>query len=555
MNHFRLGFWQTLLVLVTVVNAQLLSDSHSRPYNPVGQSVQTSSGLVRGHAASEPTVSEYLGIPYAVSPTGIGRFAPPVPYNGTGTILANGYPPGLRILSNLCRDCPANIASLPAYPGLTRQGATIFKTFAQQLGTPQSEDCLYLNVWTKPTQKLKPVLVFIHGGRFSVGGAHSPMYTGEHLAAKNDVVVVTFNYRLNIFGFSGAPGLPQNVGLLDQRMAIEWVHSNIAAFGGDPGRITIFGQSAGGASVDYYSYIWTDKPLVRGLISHSGTALSFRPNTAEESASYFYYVAGTLGCGNSTDPVDQVVACLRQQPVAAVLSAVKKVPFAPSPALPQPQFHPTVDGVTVFDNYAERSAQGKFIKTPYLITSNNNEAGYYRINAFAGGIDLTDEAWNRFNQAAFTCPSSRAAADRAAHGVSTWQARYFGDFWNLRLYPTSGAYHGTDLHMVFGTAEEITGIPDSEVERKTNAYISSAWVEFAKDPERGLEKLGWPKYKPTGEGLVAFVVDEGMLTRIGKTLVGLGYKNESKARILDQKVYDAGCAALNGDTTPGKGAF
>lgn len=91
MNHFRLGFWQTLLVLVTVVNAQLLSDSHSRPYNPVGQSVQTSSGLVRGHAASEPTVSEYLGIPYAVSPTGIGRFAPPVPYNGTGTILANGY--------------------------------------------------------------------------------------------------------------------------------------------------------------------------------------------------------------------------------------------------------------------------------------------------------------------------------------------------------------------------------------------------------------------------------------------------------------------------------
>lgn len=145
-------------------------------------------------------------------------------------------------------------------------------------------------------------------------------------------------------------------------MAIEWVHRNIAGFGGDPGRITIFGQSAGGASVDYYSYIWTEKPLVRGLISHSGTALSFKPNTAEESASYFYHVSNTLGCGNHTDPVDAVVECLRKQSVQAILGAVRKVPFAPSPALPQPQFHPTVDGITVFDNYAGRSAQGKFIK-------------------------------------------------------------------------------------------------------------------------------------------------------------------------------------------------
>jgi carboxylesterase type B len=174
---------------------------------------------------------------------------------------------------------------------------------------------------------------------------------------------------LNIFGFSGAPGLTQNVGLLDQRMAIEWVHSNIAGFGGDPARITIFGQSAGGASVDYYSYIWTDKPLVRGLISHSGTALSFKPNTAEESASYFYHVSNTLGCGNSTVPISSVVQCMRQQSFQAILAAVRRVPFAPSPALPQPQFHPTVDGVTVFADYAARSTQGKFIKAVSCLQS------------------------------------------------------------------------------------------------------------------------------------------------------------------------------------------
>lgn len=152
-------------------------------------------------------------------------------------------------------------------------------------------------------------------------------------------------------------------------MAIEWVHSNIAGFGGDPARITIFGQSAGGASVDYYSYIWTDKPLVRGLISHSGTALSFKPNTAEESASYFYHVSNTLGCGNSTVPISSVVQCMRQQSFQAILAAVRRVPFAPSPALPQPQFHPTVDGVTVFADYAARSTQGKFIKAVSCLQS------------------------------------------------------------------------------------------------------------------------------------------------------------------------------------------
>lgn len=169
-----------------------------------------------------------------------------------------------------------------------------------------------------------------------------------------------------MFGFSGAPGLTQNVALLDQRMAVEWVHENIAAFGGDPEHITIFGQSAGGASVDYYSYIWTEKPLVSGLISHSGTALSFKPNTAEESASYFYSVSKTLDCGDSSDDVEDVVKCLRQQSYGDILKAVAKVPAASSPALPQPVFHPTVDNVTVFGDYAERSAAGKFAKVVSL---------------------------------------------------------------------------------------------------------------------------------------------------------------------------------------------
>ncbi|GES60367.1 carboxylesterase, type B [Aspergillus terreus] len=478
----------------------------------VGARVWTGSGLIEGHPAPQrPRVAEYLGIPYAQPPTGDLRFAPPVAYSSNATISANAYSPYAQ---------------------------RIIKSFAQQLGTSQSEDCLYLNVWTKPTSKPKPVLVFIHGGRFTVGGANSPYYNGQALADEHDVVVVTFNYRLNIFGFSGAPGLPQNVALLDQRLAVEWVHRNIAAFGGDPTRITIFGQSAGGASVDYYSYIWTENPLVSGLISHSGTALSFKPNTAEESASYFYHVAQTLGCGDKTTDSQTLVQCVRSHSYQDVLKAVSKVPPAESPALPQPVFHPTVDGVTVFDDYADRSTAGKYAHVPYLLTSNDNEAGYYRVNAFSGNISLSDRQWNQFNLAAFTCPTGAEAKNRAVNGVPTWQSRYFGDWDNLRLYPTSGTYHGVDLPMVFGTAQSVSGLPNSPKEDEFAKYMASAWVAFASDPQNGLTEFGWPRYHP----------DE-------KTLVGLAYKNSTGARFFRPATFEHGCAALNGDTTPGKGAF
>ncbi|KAE8319099.1 Alpha/Beta hydrolase protein [Aspergillus transmontanensis] len=498
-------FWGSIVSISLLATAFPAWAQQVSKVQPVGASVWTSSGFIEGHAAPQRSnVTEYLGIPYATPPTRDLRFARPVAYHSNSTVRASAYV-----------NCPANIGTTPDdYPGFTPQAQKIIQTFAQQLGTPQSEDCLYLNVWTKPTAPtLKPVLVFIHGGRFSLGGAHSPYYDGQVLADEQEVVVVTFNYRLNIFGFSGAPGFPQNVALLDQRLAVEWVHRNIQAFGGDPNRITIFGQSAGGASVDYYSHIWTEKPLVSGLISHSGTALSFKPNTPEESASYFYHVSQTLGCGNSTTATNHIIHCLRQQPYKSILKAVAKVPTAPSPVLPQPVFHPTVDNITIFNNYAERSASGNFTRIPYLVTSNANEAGYYRVSAYAANISHPDPVWNLFNQAAFTCPSGQTAAHRAAAGVPTWQSRYFGDWDNLRLYPSSGAYHGIDLPMVFGTASKISEIADSEKEREFARYMASAWVAFAADPVDGLSRFGWPRYDENEETLVGLAYGDSIAAR------------------------------------------
>lgn len=136
---------------------------------------------------------------------------------------------------------------------------------------------------------------------------------------------------------------------------------------------------------------------------------------------------------------------------------------------------------------------------PYLITSNNYEAGYYRLSACNANISLSDEAWHNFNDAAFTCPSGASARYRFANNVPVWQSHYFGDWDNLRLYPASGAYHGADLPMVFGTAEQVSGLPNSDREDEFSEYIRSAWAAFATDPTDGLTQFGWPKYDPQGE--------------------------------------------------------
>ncbi|KAJ5584948.1 Carboxylesterase type B [Penicillium hispanicum] len=526
------GTWNvktSLILLMAILPACWAQQNAAHQPHPIGTPIRTSSGFIVGHAAPHrPEVSEYLGIPYASPPTGRLRFAPPVNYVSNDTILADSY----------SLDCPANIAPPPSYPGLTPQGPGIIELLVGQNSTPKGEDCLYLNVWTRPAASLKPVLVAIHGGRYETGSVNNALYDGQELAADHDAVVVTINYRVDIFGFPGAPGLSQNVGLLDQRMAIEWIHRNIAGFGGDANRITIFGQSAGASSVDIYSYAWADDPIVSGLISHSGTALSFVPNTPEDSAMRFYNVSHVLGCGDASDNTQEVIDCVRQKPWQDVMDASENLPPILSATIPLAPFHPTVDGIIVFDNYTERSAAGEFAPLPYLVTSNNNEAAFYKISAYAFNISLSQATWDNFTLAAFTCPSAATVKDRAAHGVPAWQSRYFAQWHNLRLYPGSGAYHASDLPMVLNTAERTTGSPNSDRQAELARYMGSAWVAFASDPHDGLTRFGWPRYNP-----------------LEPTLMGLGYMNSTTAQFLRPAEIDRDCVALHGDITPGSGAI
>ena len=161
--------------------------------------------------------------------------------------------------------CPAGSQVSPDFSAIqaanvTSAGLQILASLGQ-IGDNFSEDCLTLNVWTKPQvgESKKAVLVWIYGGGFTTGNSDNVAYNGQYIAQDEDVVLVSFNYRLNVFGFPGTPNATQNLGLLDQRLAIEWVRDNIEKFGGDAERITIFGQSAGSASVDYHTFAWADE--------------------------------------------------------------------------------------------------------------------------------------------------------------------------------------------------------------------------------------------------------------------------------------------------------
>lgn len=385
------------------------------------------------------------------------------------------------------------------------------------------------------------MFVFFHGGRFTIPGPNSPFYNGKNFANNEDVVVVTVNYRLGIFGFSGAPGIEQNVGLRDQRFAVEWLRTNVAGFGGDPNRIIIFGQSAGGATVDYWAYAYRDDPIVAGIISHSGTALSFIPNSVEYSRSIYNNVSSTLGCENGIDSL----SCLRGKSVTEILAASRNVPALLTEALAQVTFHPTVDNMTVFADYAALGLAGAFAKIPYVAGAGDYEAGWYRISAFNANITLSLKQWQLFNQRAFTCPTKYANEFRFKQGVPTWRYRYMGHFDNLRLYdswgeyPDSGAYHGVDMSELFGTAQDVTGEASTQEQGEVSKYMQRAWAAFGRDPEKGLEKLGWPGYNTDGETLVALAFGEG-----------------SVYKFLDPARYGEPCPpAQCNDPRPGRGAF
>lgn len=256
-------------------------------------------------------------------------------------------------------------------------------------------------------------------------------------------------------------------------------------------------QSAGGASVDLYSYAYKNDPIVSALIEQSGTATSFFSPPPPNNTVAWYNASVILGCGDASAGAEAVLACIRTKSANELLNATNVEDPIQSVL---GNFGPTSDGKVVFSDYDERADRGDFIQKPLLVGNNDNEAGLFRLLAFAANRTFTDLEWCLFNADVFTCPAAKTARERVSTGVDTYRYRYFGDFYNLRLTtkPSSGAWHGSELPILFQSAEDSSGAPNTPEETAISDYMQGAWAAFAKDPKRAFSKApyGLPEYNP-----------------------------------------------------------
>lgn len=391
------GFISSLACAVLVATAQA-----RRKHDDPKLTVTTTSGTFTASVdPAFPNVAHFLSVPYAQPPLGPLRFSAPQP-----------------LISE--SKTPISVASFgPSCPQYQTHLSTFFSgSQAPNFGiTPNSttgEDCLTLSIWTpsspKKNEKL-PVIVFLPGGRWILGGSNVPYQIPASWVSRSQAhIVVTVNYRLNIFGFPNAKGLSAtnsslNLGLLDQHLALEWVQKNAAAFGGDPNRVTLWGQSAGAGSVDMLSFAFPEdgKKLYQGLIMDSGTA--FLTAAAQDTAqSGFTLVAGKLGCGNLTASAE--LDCMRKVDAKVIEEFLRG--WNDNGSTPAVGFGPTIDSKVVLTaaEYTKRSKDGQYAAVPVLLGTNDNEAG----SLFPyTGVQPAAATLARVTEGGFLCPAYNTA--------------------------------------------------------------------------------------------------------------------------------------------------
>jgi para-nitrobenzyl esterase len=498
----RIALTTTCLILA----AGLFSANEAaRPSEATGAdlTVKIESGLISGVLVGEnKDVRAYKGIPYAAPPVGNLRWRPPQsPPTWQGVRQATEYGPS----------CP--------------QPDILERAYGIKTG-PTSEDCLYLNVWTPArsgNQRL-PVMVWIHGGGYIAGSGSSQVYDGQELA-RHGVVVVTINYRLGPFGFLAHPllskesehGVSGNYGLLDQIAALFWVKRNIAAFGGDPNNVTIFGESAGAGSVCYLMVSPLAKGLFHRAIAQSGSAFGqnrhlrqtwYGLEPAEKLGERF---AERLGCWGLAQ-----MRAKSAEEVLAKSSTEGNFFFGRGD-----RFGPIVDGWVVPDDPATIFEAGKQHKVPLIVGSNADEGTIFTATVPQMGLeqyrtilktlygDHADQVFALYR--ADGDDQVRKALSRLV-GDSAFiaNARYFArvhsraskvflyHFTRVRPDPRGralGAFHGSEIAYAFGNVRALGAADekDSALAQTMSAY----WAGFARtgDPNgKGLPE--WPAYDP-----------------------------------------------------------
>jgi para-nitrobenzyl esterase len=435
-----------------------------------GTTVRTDTGTIRG--AVSDGVASWKGVPFASPPVGALRWRAPQPAARWN---------GIRDATRYASDC----MQLP------------FPSDAAPLGTTPAEDCLYANVWKPAAAKGKlPVLVWIYGGGFVNGGASPPTYAGANMA-KRGVMFVSFNYRLGRFGSFALPQLSQahadggrlgNYGTMDQIAALQWVRRNIAAFGGDPAKVTIVGESAGGMSVHQL----VTSPLARGLF-HQAFAMSGgdgHPDPSGKALADAERIGANFARAKGVDPsASDAVERLRALPGEQVVDGLNLASMAPrAPAAPT-YSGPFIDGTVVVDMGAAYD-QNRFARVPMLIGATSADIGGRTGYMVAGARE--------------------ASARLVAKGVPVWEYRFS---YVASSVDKPGAQHATDIPFFFDNAAIKYGAQTSSRDIAMGHAMGQYLANFVKtgDPN-GVGLPHWPQYSQAKDTIADFSAE-------GRTIV------------------------------------
>ncbi len=493
--------------------------------------VELTTGKLQG---AEPAagVRAYLGIPYAKAPVGPLRWRPPQPF---GKLSVD----------------PATPRPATAHGAPCAQQKFGWNNGSAEHGT---EDCLFLNVWSPAAGARHPVMVYVHGGSNTAGSAAEELSNGLQLVPRG-VVLVTLDYRLGIFGFLRTPALDAetasgasgNYGLLDQIAALHWVHDNIAAFGGDPANVTLFGQSAGAVDTG----LLMASPLARGLfqraLEESGQVLGLMPTaTRQQSEDAWAPVAKALGSDLRT---------MRQASTAEVLVAERDAP-KPPPENFWGYRGASVDGYVLPAPPARIFAEGHEAPVPLVIGSNVQEivprgqstAEANHLIEYAVGPQrapaleaiyaqppanpLEGDMGARFQtDRDFRCPVRQVATWHASHGFPTFVYQF-----DRSAGSAKAAQHSSELRFVFGfpnAASNPTHVvlaDDSTVATE----LQTLWTTFARTgtPTPAVGLPDWPQFDPVQGNYLHFASD-------------------STQPVVAGELGGASCSLLRGDLLPG----
>ncbi|KAM5350441.1 hypothetical protein ACJ41O_006946 [Fusarium nematophilum] len=464
--------------------------------------VNTSSGVFAPYFTElQPKVASFLDIPYAEKPAGQLRFAPPVAkkYPGDKTTKATNLPAG----------CFQYVAS--SLRGTIADGPVTAAVFQRGDYSNTTEDCLRLSIFaprgavTAEASSYDgglPVIIWIHGGGYSFGGTNVPFQLSPNWVQRSQKhIVVQVQYRLNLLGLPNAAGLAEdgenlNLSFLDQRLAVEWVRDNIAGFGGDPDRITLWGESAGAYSADGYLFAWPRDPIVKGVIADSGNAVAIEGVLSDaKNHSTFSVAASRLGCGGLSPGKE--LECMRHVPESEIKAYLQADLGQGGAADDGLVFGTIPDNVTVFDDYAERIRDSRYAaQIPLLIGTNANEGTAvvpYDFENSQTATELPDDLAKIAQGFALNlhCTTLREIRLRSEAGATTYQYLYAGNFTNISPLPWLGAYHSAELPLVFGSYGSEG--PSTGFERRVSERMQDLYLGFAADPEEGLKKAEWPR--------------------------------------------------------------